>query len=149
MENWKYFTLEELCLSFTAKQFHIENKPDEEQIKNLDRLVTTLLDPLRETWGSPIIVSSGFRCKELNKLVGGVSNSYHLSGLAADIVAPSTLQRSSAVNNMWLFKLIEKNMKSLGVDEVIAEKASSRACQWIHVQIPFSGVSPRYKAFCK
>ena len=96
---------------------------------------------------SPIIISSGFRCKELNKLVGGVSNSYHLLGLAADIVAPSTLQRSSVVNNMWLFKLIKQNMKMWGVDEVIAEKSSPRACQWVYVQIPKLGVNPRYKAF--
>ena len=148
MENWKYFSLQELCASDTARRLHIENVPDSAQLENLDRLVTTLLDPLREIWGSPLIVSSGFRCKELNKLVGGVSNSYHLWGLAADIVAPSTLQRSSWVNNMWLFKLIKQNMKALGVDEVIAEKSSGRRCQWVHVQIPIFGISPRYKAFC-
>ena len=148
MENWKYFSLQELCASDTARRLHIENVPDSAQLENLDRLVTTLLDPLRETWGSPIIVSSGFRCKEVNKLVGGVSNSYHLLGLAADIGTISTLKRSSKVNNMWLFKLIKQNMKALGVDEVIAEKSSLRRCQWVHVQIPKSDVSPRYKAFC-
>ena len=146
MENWKYFSLQELCASDTARRLHIENVPDSAQLENLDRLVTTLLDPLREIWGSPLIVSSGFRCKELNKLVGGVSNSYHLFGLAADIGTITTLKRSSKVNNMWLFKLIKQNMKALGVDEVIAEKSSLNGCQWVHVQIPKSGVTPRYKA---
>ena len=47
-----------------------------------------LLDPIREAWGKPIIVSSGYRCKELNALVGGVKNSHHLLGCAADITAP-------------------------------------------------------------
>ena len=77
---------------------------------------------------------------------GGVSNSYHLFGLAADIGTITTLKRSSKVNNMWLFKLIKQNMKALGVDEVIAEKSSLNGCQWVHVQIPKSGVNPRYKA---
>ena len=146
MENWKYFSLQELCASDTARRLHIENVPDSAQLENLDRLVTTLLDPLREIWGSPLIVSSGFRCKELNKLVGGVNNSYHLFGLAADIGTISTLKSSSRANNMLLFKLIKQNMKALDVDEVIAEKCSSQGCQWIHVQIPVLGISPRYKA---
>ena len=52
---------------------------------NLERLVSRVLDPLREAWGSPIIVTSGYRCPELNARVGGVKTSYHPRGMAADI----------------------------------------------------------------
>ena len=51
----------------------------------LERLVNRVLDPLREAWGSPIIVTSGYRCPELNARVGGARTSYHLRGMAADI----------------------------------------------------------------
>ena len=81
----RYFSLSELTQSATATAHSIANVPTAEAVKNLELLVTRVLDPLREAWGSPIIVTSGYRCEELNKRVGGVKTSYHLRGMAADI----------------------------------------------------------------
>lgn len=84
----KNFDLYEFVASWTASKLNIDNTPSVEVIKNLSRLCTDLLQPLREELGSPIYVSSGFRCLALNKAVGGVSDSQHLKGLAADIFSP-------------------------------------------------------------
>ena len=81
----RYFTLDEFVRSATATAHGIANVPTAEAVKNLERLVSRVLDPLREAWGSPIIVTSGYRCEELNKRVEGVKTSYHLRGMAADI----------------------------------------------------------------
>ena len=81
----KHFKIEEFTYSITAQHLGIDNTPSGEAVKNLERLVSRVLDPLREAWGSPIIVTSGYRCPELNARVGGVKTSYHLRGMAADI----------------------------------------------------------------
>ena len=86
-DNWggQYFTLSELTHSDTAVSLGIDNTPGPVAQNSLTLLVDRVLDPLREAWGSPIIVTSGYRCEELNKRVGGVKTSYHLRGMAADI----------------------------------------------------------------
>ena len=81
----KYFKIEELTHSLTAKAHSIANVPTAEAEKNLELLTKCVLDPIREAWGSPIIVNSGYRCPELNALVGGAAYSYHMKGMAADI----------------------------------------------------------------
>ena len=147
MENWRFFTLDELCRSSAALRADIRNVPSEEQLKNLNRLVKDVLDPIRSAWGAPIIVTSGFRCPELNSLVGGLSNSYHQLGLAADLVAPATSLRSSQRNTMMLYSFIKKNMDRFFVDEVIAEKAKQgRTCEWIHIQTSKQNSLPRHMA---
>lgn len=83
----KYFKLEELTYSQTAKAHSIANVPTAEAVKNLTRLVDEVLDPLRERWGVPIRVTSGYRSVTLNRKVGGSSTSYHLRGMAADITS--------------------------------------------------------------
>lgn len=81
----KYFTIEELCHSDTANARGIDNTPTEEVKENLQALIENVLDPLREAYGKPIYVNSGYRCPELNKIVKGASNSFHLKGCACDI----------------------------------------------------------------
>ena len=83
-----YFTISELTASATALREGIDNRPTESAYHLLHVLVEQLLDPIREAWGKPIVVSSGYRCKELNALVGGAKNSHHMLGCAADITAP-------------------------------------------------------------
>ena len=83
----KYFTLKELTHSDTAVSLGIQNEPDAAQVRNLEHLVYYVLDPIRKTWGMPIKVTSGYRCPELNDEVGGVEESYHMDGMAADITA--------------------------------------------------------------
>lgn len=85
MKRIKYFKLSEFINSATAKRLGIDNTPNFEVVDNLNRLAS-YLDGIREKLGIPILVSSGYRCPLLNKSVGGVSNSQHLKGLAADLL---------------------------------------------------------------
>ena len=98
----KYFTIPELCASATAQREGIDNRPPECAYHLLHVLVEQLLDPIREAWGEPIVVSSGYRCKELNALVGGAKNSHHLLGCAADLIA------GNKADHRRLFKLIQQ-----------------------------------------
>lgn len=66
----KHFTLEELCDSPTARRLGIRNTPSDLAIASLNALVDNILDPLREAFGRPIVVTSGFRCRRLNAEVG-------------------------------------------------------------------------------
>lgn len=81
----KYFTINEFEKSAKACQLGIDNTIPSLQRKNIEKLVNLVLDPLREAIKTPIIISSGYRCPRLNKAVGGVQNSQHMDGLAADI----------------------------------------------------------------
>ena len=80
-----YFTIKELTYSKTAEEKNINNSPDINIQKHLEELIR-FLNPLREAWGKPILVSSGFRCPELNKAVNGSETSAHLIGYAVDLV---------------------------------------------------------------
>lgn len=117
----KYFTIKELCKSSTAIQKRIDNTPNSEIVNNLKQLVDQVLDPLRERYGKPIKVNSGYRCEKLNKAVKGAANSQHVKGLAADITA------GSAAENKILFQLVQE--LNLPFDQLIDEKKFS----WIHV----------------
>ncbi|MBF0651298.1 peptidase M15 [Dysgonomonas sp. GY75] len=81
----KNFTLEELSHSNTAVAKGIENTPDVQQQLNLTALAKRLLQPLRDIYNEPFIINSGFRSQETNKAVGGVPNSQHTKGQAADV----------------------------------------------------------------
>ena len=83
-----YFKFSELTASATAERLAIDNTPPRAAQQMLTVLVEQLLDPIRRRYGAPIIVTSGFRCPVLNTAVGGVANSHHIIGCAADIVAP-------------------------------------------------------------
>lgn len=85
MKISKNFSLEELTHSDTAQRLKIDNAPRTEQIINLCALVHHVLQPLRDHYGQPVKISSGYRCPKLNKAVGGVTNSQHIRGQAADI----------------------------------------------------------------
>ena len=121
-----YFTIEELTYSQTAVKRGIRNETTPEVEKNLTALVCVVLEPAREKWGKPILVTSGYRCPELNKAVGGVPTSQHLKGEAADIVAGSRRE------NAELGRLI---VKSGCFDQVIFENSNKECteCDWIHV----------------
>lgn len=119
----KYFTINELTKSSTAQRLHINNNPTQEVKDNLDKLIDNVLDPLRELYGKPIIVNSGYRCTKLNKAIGGAKNSQHLVGQASDI---RTVQNTKE-SNKELFDLI-KNSK-LSFDQLINEYDYN----WVHV----------------
>lgn len=84
----KYFSIEELCNSSTAKRKGINNSPSLEHKENLILLIKKLLDPIREKYGKPITISSGYRSPLLNAAVGGSPTSNHSMGCAADCVCP-------------------------------------------------------------
>ena len=81
----KHFTISELLKSDTALKNKLWNGAPKEAEENLRALVDEVLDPLREAYGRPIRVNSGYRCPRLNTLVGGTPNSQHMRGEAADI----------------------------------------------------------------
>ena len=81
----KYFSISEMLKSDTAIKNKLWNGAPKEAEENLRALVDEVLDPLREAYGRPIRVNSGYRCPKLNNLVGGTPNSQHMRGEAADI----------------------------------------------------------------
>lgn len=118
-----YFTLREFIKSTTAARLKIDNTPSAEILRNLEYGVQMVLDPLRRIHQQPIIITSGYRCAQLNKAVGGVANSWHTKGNAADI-------RVKDENEAREIFDILKTLPS--VDTVLFEH--SRQSQWIHVQ---------------
>ena len=98
----KYFSINELTSSATALREGIDNRPSKCAYHLLHVLADQLLDPIRETWGQPITVSSGYRCKQLNALVGGAKYSHHILGCAADIIA------GNRRDHRRLFKMIQQ-----------------------------------------
>ena len=84
----QHFRLSEFTRSATASARGIDNTPSASAIDNLRRLCQEVLEPLRRHLDRPVVISSGYRCKKLNQLVGGVRTSQHMTGEAADIAAP-------------------------------------------------------------
>ncbi|MEG1648331.1 MAG: D-Ala-D-Ala carboxypeptidase family metallohydrolase [Rikenellaceae bacterium] len=113
----KYFSFNELCQSDVAKAQNIDNTPTGADKNNMQFLVDKLLDPLREMYGKPINVTSGYRSAALNKAVKGKPSSQHLRGCAADIVCK---------DNKQLFDLIKTHFE---YDQLINE----HDYRWIHV----------------
>ena len=116
----KHFTIKELSHSDTALAKGIDNFPTAEAISNLTKLVDNVLDPLREKYGKPIRVSSGYRSAILNRSVNVATSSQHRLGEAADITT------GSKDENRRLFAIIENELL---FDQLIDEKDFS----WVHV----------------
>ena len=121
----KHFSISELTSSATALREGIDNRPNKCAYHLLHVLVDQLLNPIREAWGEPIVVSSGYRCKELNTLIGGAKNSHHLLGCAADIIA------GNKADHRRLFKLIVMMQQSgqIRFTQLIWEGNG----RWIHI----------------
>ena len=119
----KYFTINELTKSTTAIKRHIDNTPSKEVERSLTALVEKVLDPLREEYGKPIIVTSGYRCPRLNAIVGSTPSSQHVKGEAADIKSV----QDTPEENKKLFDLIVK--LKLPFDQLINE----HNYDWVHV----------------
>lgn len=133
----KYFTLEELIHSDTALSKKIENIPSFEIVEHLKELAL-FLDGIREAWGGAINVTSGFRSAKLNKSVGGVSNSVHQIGYAADLVPGN--------GDMSRFEqFLTDYLKDKDYDQCIREKANG--VRWIHLGLFANDGSQRRKMF--
>ena len=118
MKLTRHFDLSEFVYSETAIRKGIYNYPTNEAITNLLMLCRDVLEPAREEYGKAMIISSGYRCEELNRAVGGAKNSQHLKGLAADIVC-SEPQR--------LYDILAKGK----FDQLLWEHSGKT--QWLHV----------------
>lgn len=124
MKITTYFSLEEFTKSRLAIQNGIDNTPSIEEESNVVSLVKHLLDPVRRMYGKPIIVTSGFRSKELNSLLKNSSpTSQHMTGQAADI------QTVGDKDNKKLFDLLN----SMDFDQLIWEYGTDEQPDWVHV----------------
>lgn len=121
-----YFNLKEFIDSKVARDNNIDNIPSFDIVINIKMLVDNLLNDLRDKWGSSIIVNSGYRCKKLNDLVGGVKNSAHLYGLAADII-PGNGKMNEFI------EFIKKWAIDKDFDQIIIEKSGQTT--WIHISL--------------
>lgn len=130
MDLTKNFTLHELTRSATADRLGILNEPTKSILANLKELCQTVLQPIREKWGQPIIVTSGYRSPKLNAAVGGAKTSQHMRGQAADIVTVS----DKVSENYKLFELIRQMVEKgeIQVGQLIDEYGFN----WIHVSTP-------------
>lgn len=127
----KWFTIEELTKSETARRLKIDNRAPAAAEARLTALVGAVLDPLREAYERPIYVNSGYRCARLNRAVGGAPTSQHLRGEAADI---DTRSRSE---NKVLFEYIKR---FLPFDQLIWEKGNvTDGPDWVHVSYRADG----------
>lgn len=132
-----HFTLEELIRSDTARANNVSNIPNKREIENLRRLATEILEPLRKELNLPININSGFRNVKTNRLVGGVANSAHLTGFAADIVCPKYGNAAKFSKYVHDF-LVRKGIK---FDQVINEYG-----RWCHVAVSHNDGSQRKQA---
>lgn len=126
----KNFTLSELLISQTAARHGIDNYPTVAHQANLQRLVSGLLQPVRDLLAVPILVSSGYRSETLNRKIGGSRTSAHSIGFAADFTAPSYGDPYQIVTA--LVHLLPKH--GINFDQLILEFYDPKKGQgWIHI----------------
>ena len=118
----KHISYKEAVGSNYAKQYGIKNKPNEEQVENMQLLAEKVFEPLREWVGCPIRVNSMFRSQELNSAIKGSSTSSHMKGQAMDITS------MGGKSNLEMFHWIKDNLE---IDQLIWEFGSEP--KWLHV----------------
>jgi hypothetical protein len=128
-------SLAEVTRSETAKRKGISNMPTPEHIENFKKLAANIFQPIREHFGKPIIISSGYRSADLNKAIGGSLSSQHCSGEAIDIDMDGT-----DITNKQIFDYIKDN---LNFDQIIWEFGTDTNPDWVHVS--FSASKPQRK----
>ncbi|HBL74251.1 MAG: hypothetical protein A2W90_18025 [Bacteroidetes bacterium GWF2_42_66] len=123
MKLTENFTLEELTVTSTG----LKNVPGTNEIVALQRLTLNVLQPVREMFGNPIRINSGYRSVSVNKAVGGSETSSHCKGEAADL---------SCDDNAELFRLLRDNFK---FDQLIWEGGDDNQPAWVHVSFKVAG----------
>lgn len=136
----KHFTLSEFFRSSTAAKNDIKNEPSPDEratiVRNINLLVDNVLDPVRDKFCAPVIITSGYRCPQVNKMVGGVNNSQHMSGCAADF----RIQGGTYLTMRQVFFYI---YDTLEFDQLIYYRSKN----FIHVS--YTENCNRYEAFLK
>lgn len=122
-----YVSLAEVTRSDTAKRKGIDNNPTPEHLDNLKVICEEVFDKVREHFGVPIFISSGYRSASLNKAIGGSTTSDHNNGRALDLDQDG---HGNGVTNADVFKFIKDNLE---FDQLIWEFGSSQNPDWVHV----------------
>ena len=133
----EHFKLGEFTKSITAERLGISNEPGYEQVLALRHLCREVLEPLRQHYGKPIRVTSGYRCQLLNQKVGGVGNSQHQYGEAADLSIPS-----EAVARDWFQWLV----KYTDFDQLLFEHSRRLGNCWLHISCRWDSSKNRHQA---
>jgi zinc D-Ala-D-Ala carboxypeptidase len=123
----KNLNLAEVTRSETAKRRKIDNAPTDEHIENLKILAANIFQPMRDHFGKPIYISSGYRSEALNKAIKGSKTSQHCKGEALDIDNDNA---NNGVTNRDIFEFIRDNLK---FDQLINEFPVKGKPSWVHV----------------
>ena len=151
MKLTEHFTLAEFERSATAARLHIDNRVPAELVPNTRNLCEQVLEPLREHFGEAVYVTSGYRCPRLNSAVGGVANSQHMRGEAADICPCRVVEVStsagvtrrlvpdstSAEARQRMREWVEWIMDNCPFDQLLRERRGN-SC-WLHVSLKRGG----------
>lgn len=129
MNLTRNISLEELTTSQTATRLKINNTPTPEIIENL-KVVAAQVQKVRDHFGKPLIISSGYRSEKLNSAIGGARNSQHTKGEAIDI------QSTNGYTNADIFNYIKNN---LDFDQLIWEYGTRKEPKWVHISYRKSG----------
>lgn len=127
MKLSKYVSLAEVTRSDTAKRKGIDNSPTAEHLENLKVISEEVFDKVREYFGVPIFISSGYRSAALNKAIGGSSTSDHNNGRALDLDQDG---HGNGVTNADVFNYIKDH---LDFDQLIWEFGTAKNPDWVHV----------------
>ena len=131
MQLSKNLVLAEVIRSETAKRKGISNMPTPEHIENFKKLAENVFQPIRDHFGVPIHISSGYRSKALNKAIGGSLTSQHCQGEAIDIDMDGT-----SITNKQIFDFIKDNLL---FDQMIWEFGTDKNPDWVHVSYESTG----------
>ena len=134
MQLSKNLKLDEVVKSTTAKRLGINNEPDEWATENLRQVAINIFQPLREAFGCPIYVSSGYRSAELNTAIGGSKRSQHVEGRAFDLDADVY----GRCTNSQIFNWIKDNLE---FDQLIWEFGDQDNPDWVHVSYVHDGIN--------
>ena len=135
MKLSKNLSLAEATKSLTAKRLGIDNTPDDEwTIQNLKAIAEHVFQPLRDSFGCPIYVSSGYRGSDLNRAIGGSKRSQHMEGRALDLDADVF----GRCTNSQIFNWIRDNVE---FDQLIWEFGDDDNPDWVHVSFVYDGVN--------
>ena len=129
----EHFTLDEFVTSQNAARCGISNKPDAETQQNLVRLANVMEEVRAICGDNEVTITSGYRCLEVNSMVGGARDSHHCQGLAVDFIIPGF------GSPYKICKTLEPFMAELGIDQLIYEFD-----QWVHL-----GLSPNDSPRCQ
>lgn len=131
MQLSKHLSLAEVTRSESAKRHGVSNMPTEQHIKNFKLLAEKVFEPIREHFGKPIHISSGYRSQSLNAIIGGSLTSQHCQGEAIDIDMDGT-----DITNKQIFDYIKDHLE---FDQLIWEFGTKDNPDWVHVSYESTG----------